>query len=444
MVYLGMLETFHSHIKNRFPFILESRCLVTVSGGVDSITLTHLCTKIGLDVSLAHCNFCLRGKESDVDEDFVNRFGDQLGLEVFSQRFDTKGYASENKLSTQVAARNLRYNWFQELANQLQFDYILTAHHADDSLETFLINFSRGTGLEGLTGIPEINENIVRPLLAFSREDIEVYAIENHLKWRDDSSNAETKYLRNKLRHDVIPTLKSINSNLLKNFLTTQRQLLEIREIVEDRMNDVSESVIEEIDDSKIVYNIPKLEELNNPKAYLYQLLKEYGFTSWNDIENLLTSQPGKQVFSSDYRLLKDRETLILMRQGANETEDTISVESLDPVAFGEGKLMFAEVENWEELDEPIIFIDVDKIQLPLTLRKWQDGDFFYPIGMRGKKKVSKFLKDEKWPLIKKEGLWILCSGDDVVWLVGDRMDDRFKITDQTKRILKIQLIQNK
>ena len=435
-----MLEAFRSHIENRFSFLRGSRCLVTVSGGVDSITLTHLCREIGLDISLAHCNFNLRGKESDADEEFVLRYGDQLDMEVFSQGFDTKSYAAEHKLSTQVAARDLRYQWFQELAAELQFDFILTAHHADDSLETFLINFSRGTGLEGLTGIPEINGNIVRPLLAFSREDIEVYAIDNKLKWRDDSSNAETKYLRNKLRHNVIPTLKSINSSLLKNFLMTQRQLLEVREIVEDRMDEISELVIKDIDDSKMVISIPELEKLNNPRAYLYQLLKDYGFSSWYDITDLLHSQSGKQIFSTGYRLLKDREILILTENNTADETEIISITNLDPIEFDGYKLLFKEVEHWKEVDHNTIFVDLGKIQFPLMLRKWQSGDFFYPFGMKGKKKVSKYLKDEKWPLVRKEGLWILLSGDKIVWLVGHRMDDRFKITEKTSKILKINL----
>ncbi|HLT34407.1 MAG TPA: tRNA lysidine(34) synthetase TilS, partial [Aquaticitalea sp.] len=193
-----MLTEFHRHINSRLPFLLKGKLLLAISGGMDSVVLTHLCKKAQLNIALAHCNFNLRGAESDDDEEFVLQLADDLDLEVFIESFETEEYSREHKLSTQVAARELRYNWFHELSDQLDFDYILTAHHADDNLETFLINFTRGTGLEGLTGIPEMNGKIVRPLLPFSRANLELYAISEKIQWREDSSNVSKKYLRNK------------------------------------------------------------------------------------------------------------------------------------------------------------------------------------------------------------------------------------------------------
>ncbi|HEX9825611.1 MAG TPA: tRNA lysidine(34) synthetase TilS, partial [Flavobacteriaceae bacterium] len=229
-----MLQKLRDHINSRLPFLAKSKCLVAISGGMDSVVLAHLCHKMEIDIALAHCNFNLRGDESDADEDFVLQLAEDLNLEVFIESFDTEAYAKTHKLSTQMAARELRYAWFDDLMEQLHFDYVLTAHHADDNLETFLINLSRGTGLEGLTGIPEINGNIVRPLLPFSRQELEYYAIKNKLKWREDSSNIATKYLRNKLRHEVIPTLKEINPQILQNFNKTLSFLQDSNEIMED------------------------------------------------------------------------------------------------------------------------------------------------------------------------------------------------------------------
>src|SRR5210317_735101 len=213
-----MLSTFKYHLIQKLPFLKESKLLIAVSGGLDSVVLVHLCKQTHLNITLAHCNFKLRGLESDKDEAFVFDLGESLDLEVFTQSFNTVSYASKNKLSIQMAARKLRYQWFEDLCNQLEFDYILTAHHADDNLETFLINLSRGTGLEGLTGIPELNNNTVRPLLPFSRQELEAFATTNALTWREDSTNLETKYLRNKIRHEVVPVLKGINPQIIKNF----------------------------------------------------------------------------------------------------------------------------------------------------------------------------------------------------------------------------------
>ena len=306
-----MLKEFKIHIRENFPFLLESRLIVAISGGIDSVVLAYLCKDVSLDIALAHCNFNLRGKESDEDQRFVEALGLKLGIETFVQEFDTKNYAKEHKLSTQMAARDLRYNWFDDLCERLNFDYILTAHHADDNLETFLINLSRGSGLDGLTGIPEIKGNIVRPLLQFARQDIEDFTQEFKIRWREDKSNASTKYLRNKLRHEVIPILKGINPQMLKNFTETLDHLKGAKQIVEDRIDEVSDKVIE-VKSNGVYLNIDVIKSQNNPKAYLYELLKDYGFKEWNDVVGLLDTQSGTQVFSKGWRLLKDRNHLIL------------------------------------------------------------------------------------------------------------------------------------
>lgn len=431
---------FNSHINQNLPFLTKSKCLIAVSGGIDSVVLTHLCQKLNFNIALAHCNFNLRGKESDADEDFILQLAEDFNLEVFIESFETEEYVKTNKLSTQMAARELRYNWFNELAEQLKFDYILTAHHADDNLETFLINLSRGTGLDGLLGIPEINGNIIRPLLKFSREDIHIYAKENKLKWREDSSNASTKYLRNQLRLEVIPKLKEINPDFLHNFNKTQQYLQDAKELIEDRIDEVSNNVINEVSEHKIQFKISEIQKLNNPKAYLYELLKDYGFTEWDDVHSLLGAQSGKQIFSSSYRLIKDRDYLILS-EITSEGQRIITIsEKESAVKTTIGILNFKTVKQINDSNESTIFVDKTLLKYPLTVRNWQEGDYFYPFGMKGKKKLSKYFKDEKLSLFDKENIELLCSKNDIIWIIGRRADDRFKVSENTNQILKISL----
>ena len=435
-----MLNHLKTHIEKRLGFLNQSKLLIAISGGIDSVVLTHLCHKLGLNISLAHCNFNLRGKESDADEGFVLELAENLELEVFVQRFDTELYAKDNKRSIQMAARELRYSWFSELAEQLKFDFILTAHHADDNLETFLINFTRGTGLEGLTGIPEVNDKFVRPLLSFSSKVIETYARTNNIKWRDDSSNKSVKYLRNKLRHEVVPILKEINPGLLQSFQTTLNNLNESSEIVEESIDVFLKKAIESIGDKEVRFKISEFKKLNNPKPYLFESLKEFGFNEWNDVVGLLDAETGKQVFSPTHRLIKNREHLLLSEINL---EESISISISDNVSQVEtpfGILFFDEADAIFGERTNIIFADKDALNFPLTIRQYKAGDVFHPLGMTGKKKVSKYFKDEKLSLLDKENTWLLCSGDDIVWVINRRADNRFRITESTKRILKIEL----
>jgi tRNA(Ile)-lysidine synthase len=430
---------FNSHINQNLPFLTKSKLLIAISGGMDSVVLTHLCHKLKLNFALAHCNFNLRGKESDADEDFVLQLAEDLNVEVFIESFDTESYSKSHKLSTQMAARELRYNWFNELMEQLGFDYVLTAHHADDNLETFLINLTRGTGLEGLMGIPQINGRTVRPLLPFTRQEIEAYAKDNKLKWREDSSNASTKYLRNKLRHQVVPTLKEINPELLQNFKKTLSFLQDSNEIIEDQIASVQKKIVS-VQDDLITLNVKKLKKLSNPKAYLYQLLKDFNFTEWDDITNLLEAQSGKQIFSETHRLIKDRNYLLLTELTVELHSEIIISEKESKVEMPLGIINFKTINQINKSNALTIYVDKDQLKFPLTLRKWEEGDFFYPFGMKGKKKLSKYFKDEKLSLVDKENVWLLTSENEIVWVVGKRADDRFKITESTKKNLKIEL----
>ncbi|WP_452229076.1 tRNA lysidine(34) synthetase TilS [Lacinutrix sp. MEBiC02404] len=436
-------QLFKEHINQNLPFLQESKLLIAISGGLDSVVLTHLCHRANLNFALAHCNFNLRGNESDGDQDFVLQLAEDLQVEVFTQSFDTNTFAETNRVSTQMAARELRYDWFEALCEQLQFDYILTAHHADDNLETFLINLTRGTGLDGLTGIPEVNENVVRPLLKCTREEIENFAKSNNFKWREDSSNASTKYLRNKLRHDVIPVLKEMNSELLQNFETTQNNLQDSKSIIEDAIIGVQKKVVS-VEDGIIKFDIKKLQKLSNSKAYLFELLKEFGFTAWNDVYHLLDAQSGKQVFSNTHRLLKDRAYLLLTEVDSNVASSAVErlfiEENTKKLKTDLGVLFFDEADAILGKHTNVSFVDKDLLKFPLSVRKWKKGDYFYPLGMQGKKKLSKFFKDEKYSLVEKEKTFVLCSGEDIVWVINKRGDNRYKVTEKTENILKITL----
>lgn len=435
-----MLQSFRNHIDHNFTLLKEGKLLIAVSGGLDSVVLVHLCNMINLNIALAHCNFKLRGLESDRDEAFVCDLAEALDVEVFTQSFDTGNYAISNKLSIQMAARELRYQWFQELKNQLKFDYLLTAHHADDNLETFLINLSRGTGLEGLTGIPEINDSTIRPLLQFTREEIMEFAECNNLNWREDASNASNKYLRNKIRHEVVPILKGINPQLLQNFSKTITHLKETQSIVNDRIDKVSDDIIE-VREEALEFDINKIKTLINPKAYLYELLKDYGFTEWNDVVELLDAQTGKFITSDDWRLLKNRDVLVLSQNKLINDEIIEILDFDNPIESSIGILEFKEVSEINKGDSNSIYVDKDLIKTPLLIRKKQDGDMFVPFGMKGSKKVSKFFKDEKYSLFEKEKTLMLCQNEKIIWIIGRRADNRFRVTESTKSILKISLV---
>ncbi|SCX85225.1 tRNA(Ile)-lysidine synthase [Flavobacterium caeni] len=436
-----MLSDFKSHIAQNFRFLEGKKLLLAVSGGLDSMVLLDLFWKADANVSIAHCNFQLRGNESDVDANFIESFANQNQIPFFAERFDTHQFASDYKLSTQMAARELRYRWFAELAEQHGFDFILTAHHANDNLETFLINLSRGSGIDGLVGIPAQIDNVVRPLLGFSRNEIEAYAKTNRLEWREDSSNASTKYLRNQIRHQVVPALEAIDPAFLSAFLKTQSHLQQTQSMARDAAVLVYKQVARETHD-EIHFNLEKLLRLPNYAAYLYHWLHEFGFTAWDDINDLTSGQSGKQVLSPRYRLVKDRDFLILSSlKDSNEIESFVIEKDQNQVNFPI-KLSICKADGVSHVSNNTIFVDAQKIDFPLELRKWRNGDHFQPIGMNGQsKKVGKFFKDERFSILEKERAWLLCSGDRIVWIVGHRADERFKVQ-TTNPILKITLTQ--
>lgn len=433
-----MLNQFQNQLQNQFPFLNGKKLLLATSGGIDSMVMVHLFQKMKFDIAIAHCNFQLRGIESFEDQQFVEKYADTNKIAIYTTQFDTKSFAEDYTLSTQMAARALRYNWFYELLSVYNFDYILTAHHADDNLETFLINLSRGTGIEGLTGIPAQNDKVVRPLLNFSSIQIENYASENKVHWREDSSNASDTYLRNKIRHNLIPIFKELNPNFLSSFQKTQSFLQESQQMVEDATIMIYQQVANEVED-EIHFDIKKLKQLPNYAAYLYQWLKDFGFSAWDDISDLVNGQTGKQILSPQFRLLKNRNFLTVspLKESDNRAEFYINQNQLE-VNFPL-KLTFCKVDDITPISNSTIFVDGEKLCYPLLLRRWKDGDIMQPFGMNGsKKKLSKLFKDEKLSLTEKENAWLLCSGNQIVWVVGIRQDERFKIENTTQYIIQI------
>ncbi len=337
-----------------------------------------------------------------------------------------------------MAARELRYAWFAEIMRKNGIKTLVTAHHADDNIETFLINLSRGTGIEGLTGISEKTDSIARPLLIFSRKQIGAYAKAKNIEWREDSSNADVKYLRNNIRHQILPLLKALHPNFSANFRDTQIYLSQTSTIANNHIGQLKAAIFER-EGEVIKIPIAALADLKPLQGYLYGLFNEYGFTEWGDVENLVTAMSGKEVRSKTQRLLKDRDFLLLTEINSLENR-TYQIQENQAEIEKPVKISISEVDAVTETAPHILYAAKKALKYPLTLRKWEKGDYFCPFGMEGTKKLSKFFKDEKIDVIAKENQWLLCSGEEIVWVVGKRADDRFKVSGSTEEIVKFEL----
>jgi tRNA(Ile)-lysidine synthase len=416
------------------------RILAAVSGGIDSVVMLDMLVRAGFETGIAHCNFQLRGEESDRDEAFVESLAAKYGVPYHGNRFGTEGVAREEKISVQMAARNLRYKWFEEIRVSGGYDLIATAHNQDDVIETFFINLSRGTGIRGLTGILPKAGRVIRPLLFASRRDIKSYAAENNISYREDSSNASEKYLRNRVRHKLLPILEDQNPSFRKSLIETMARLSETERLYSEEMDSLKKGLLK-LDGDRISIPIGKLERLESRKTVLYEILADYNFppASIGDILNSLDSDPGKQFFSPSHRLVKDREDLILTPLKENEDRryylETGEGQIYDPI-----DLEWVVVENTETFripkDPNVACLDPDLFEFPLILRRWQRGDYFQPFGMKGMKKISDFLIDEKVSLPDKENVWLLACGSKILWVIGYRIDERFRIGTDTRQVL--------
>ncbi len=417
--------------------MLEKRVLLAVSGGVDSMVLANLFLKSEIAIGLIHCNFQLRRDESNLDEDFIRAFAEEKKVPIFVTRFDTKNFADDAKLSIQEAARILRYRYFEEIRTTEKYDFISTAHHFSDSIETSLFHLIRGTGIRGLLGIPNRNGSIVRPLLPFSKDEILEYATESRLKWRDDSSNLKTDYTRNKIRLELMPLLLDLNPSLEKSMWESMRSFAQTQSLAEDAAAAVlSQVVIDEDNCKKIIINT--LLKFKNYEAYLYFWLEDFGFTSWSDIYKLPFAENGKMVLTAEYCLQKDRDYLVLSK--LEQVSDVcVFIDSL-PFTLTEPIHLRAKfVADFQVSARESIVIDPNILKGKLCVRNYRQTDTFAPEGMTsGSKKVSKFLRDEKVPIYMRKSVFVLCDERHVIWVIGHRANREYIAKPSSKSFLKI------
>lgn len=424
----------------------RDRILLAVSGGADSTAMAHLFKHGGYRFGIAHCNFSLRGEDSMGDAIFVEEMANSFGVPFYSITFDTIGYCREKNISIEMGARALRYEWFDTIMKEEGYQYLATAHHKDDVIETFLLNFTRGMGINGVHGIPVKNGHIVRPMLGFFRSEIEEYLSIYGIEYRTDYTNKSNDHDRNKIRNQIIPLFEEIKREFKHNAIRNIDNLKEARCVYRKRIDYVLPQLW--IGENKI--SIPKLLELESPRSYMYEMLSPYGFNSEsiNSIVKSLTGLSGKQFLSSTHRVVKDRDVLIIESRKLKIEDDIVNVvvDNCGLKIENGHNLCFTVIESSEcptlysKLDDEVL-IDLDKLKGDLNVRHWRVGDYFCPFGMNGKrKKVSDFFTDKKFSLIDKELCNILCDGDQIVWIIGHRLDERYKITDKTKRILKINI----
>ena len=419
----------------------QTKILLALSGGLDSVALLHLFNLSGFSFQVAHCNFNLRAEESDVDEKFVIDLCVSLNIPLHIKQFNTEAFAKDNGISIQMAARDLRYSWFEEIRKSKQVDYIATAHHQDDQIETVLLNLSRGTGLKGMHGILAKHETLIRPLLFCDRLALELWVEDNKFLYREDSSNASVKYSRNKLRHKVLPVLKEINASLG----STMQQNVERFEASHQNLSffyEKERASILSTKEDEITINLLELQKLPSPIDALFHYLSVYGFNDWKAMEQQLNSNSGKIISSKTHQLLKDRNSLIL-KEVPIYCDKEYLIQATDSSMSEPINLKFTclQVGDFKLIkDSAIAALDYDKLDFPLTLRKWRKGDVFQPLGMRGKKKLSDFFIDKKLSVFEKQNSWVVCSDEQIIWVVGMRIDERFKLVDESQKVYLVQL----
>jgi tRNA(Ile)-lysidine synthase len=440
-----LLKHFNQFFQDKGIEPKNFRFIVAISGGIDSVVLAHLCKTSGFQFTLAHCNFRLRDQESERDEEFVKAFAHKLDVPLETIHFDTSQFALANKLSIQEAARELRYKWFDELKTAGNFDYILLAHHADDNIETVLMNFFRGTGLKGLTAIPGGNKKdkrLLRPLLSIRRQQIIEYANKEELNWVEDSSNSSVKYTRNYFRHELIPSVQKVFPQVEENLLDNIERFTKIHNLYQQMVTVLKEKICEKgINEIRIP--IKKLEKYLDT-SLVYDIIKDYGFGEKQvpDVLKLLNAASGRFIENENYQVIRHRNWLII----APKTS-AIGIMAIDKgqqlVRFPGGMLDFNLLPAGKfklEGDSNTALLDAKHIEYPIVLRKWKTGDYFYPLGMTKKKKLSRFFIDQKLSRNIKENTWIIESGKRIIWVVGMRIDERFKIVSNTREVLKVSL----
>lgn len=440
-----MIDKVSAFIKQQQLFDVNSKLLVAVSGGVDSIVILHLLHSLHYDCVVAHCNFHLRGSASDADADFVKEQAKRLGIRFLKTDFDTKKYAVDKKISIEMAARNLRYEWFEKMRRQERCDCIVVAHHIDDSVETFFLNLVRGTGLKGLSGIAPKNGFVVRPLLCCTRTEIAEYAEEHCLSHCEDATNADNIYRRNFIRNKIVPLFNELNPAFHNTMCENIKHIANTNDFINDYINSRYNDLIIN-DGCEVRIAIENLKKELSPAFVLYELLAPYGFNSAvvEQIFRQIDNAPGRRFYSASHCLIKDRDCLILEPVAVHGKEsfcikidDTLLQNPLK-IAIRQGSITDCFIEK----SGNVALLDLHKLTFPLRLRHWQKGDWFIPFGMKGKKKLSDFFSDKKYSLFDKEKCWLLVDDTDaVVWVVGERIDNRFRITDATTRFYRLEVL---
>ncbi|ANI88087.1 tRNA lysidine(34) synthetase TilS [Arachidicoccus ginsenosidimutans] len=444
------LQTFQTRIQQAFPYVSKkhTKFLLAVSGGLDSVVLLDLFAKAEFAFAIAHCNFHLRGEESNRDEAFVTSLAEKYQKQLFTRHFDTQKIAQVQKTSIEETARNLRYNWFSALLKDenifpatLQNKFIVTAHHANDSIETLLFNFFRGTGISGLHGIPERIGNIIRPLLFAKREDIKLYAEENSLTWIEDSSNQSEKYTRNFFRLNFLPKIQEyfpkVENNLLDNI-----QRFKEAEMLYSQAVEANKKKLLQQKGNEFFIPVLLLQKLPAQQTLLWEILKDFSFSQAQipEVMKLLNADSGSHIDSSTHKTFKNRAHLVITTLQTISSQQILIEEGDKKIVFANGIITKSFVEGKIEIDKnpDIALLDAKEITFPLLLRKWKQGDYFYPLGMKKKKKLSRFFIDQKLSLSQKENVWIIESNKRIVWIVGMRIDERFKVLDATKKAVKL------
>jgi len=471
---MNLLKEFQQYIKQQNLFQPKDKLLLAVSGGVDSVVMCELCRQAGYNFAIVHCNFQLRGAESERDENFVRELGKKYNVEVICKKFETTEFAKQRNIGTQEAARLLRYRWFLEISAekmQLNFDkpsnepgwhttiypdhpkwWVATAHQLNDNIETLLMNFFKGTGIKGLKGISQTSDklmlpNLVRPLLFATRKDIEAFATQNNLSWVEDSSNASDKYTRNYFRHKLIPAIQEVFPEVEKNLSDNIARFKEVEMLYDEAVQQHKDKLLEE-KGCEIHIPVLKLLKIKPLATIIYEIFKAYNFSTHQtgEIIRLLKSESGKYIESQTHRVLKNRNWLIISVTGATLAQHILIEEGDKQIEFEDGQLNLKTIKSADHKLQTAVNIaqvDAAEIKFPLLLRKWKQGDYFYPLGMKKKKKLSRFFIDQKLSLTQKEKTWVIEMDKKIIWVVGRRIDDRFKITDKTKQVLQISFSQS-
>ncbi len=419
----------------------KSKFLLAVSGGADSMCLAYVFKKLNLHFSIAHCNFNLRAEESEDDNSFVFDFCNKNDIVFFDKKFNTKEYCKNNSISTQMAARELRYSWFNNLVLENKMDFIVSAHHFDDDVETYLMNFIKGTGFRGLHGIKEKNGILLRPLISVTKEEILNFLKENEIKYREDSSNKSDVYYRNKIRNNVLPILLELNPAFKETISRNIKWMSEHEELVLEHIENKRKEIFKKNSDGSIKVDIEDLKTYLDKDIYIHEFFNCFGFNQNQELKKIVYAKTGKKIFSQSHVILKNRETLIISKNKIENYKNILISEEEKKVSFSGNELKLKISKDvFVSKDKNLCTIDFDKLKFPLKIRKWESGDYFYPFGMSNKKKVSDYLIDNKISLLDKNKIFVLCSGEDIICLIGHRVDNRYKVEQKTKKVYIVEL----